>query len=444
MPKRQHSELAAGAFVVAGLAGLLGVVLWLGAADVFRTHGQVVTFYVPQTAGSVGIVAGAELTCGDGRIGRVVDVHGDPGEGKCFYRAQMERSDLTVKQDARAVVISPPIGQAKIVFLDLGVKGPTADGQHPILLTGGLDQAMRHIDKLITNVDAITETLREDFDPKKAGSLLAEIHAVVGDIRTTATGFTKITNNFEAETEVKDPNTVLGRVRRSAADINLATANLARQTDAKAKDTFMAKLDRAAGQIQTATDPNSKGSLVAAATGVLDGLDGVVKSGAPKVDQALASVASAAKKIDEYANKDLKDVFDSFHKITANVGVVCEQAKQFVVVNRDNLDQMVENLTQVSADLKAAAKDVRRNPWKLLREPTEKDAHSANIDSAIRAFSSGARELEEALAKLHALQQISGDDPSFKDTMDKAKKNIQRTYDKFSEVEAELWKELKK
>jgi ABC-type transporter Mla subunit MlaD len=341
-------------------------------------------------------------------------------------------------------VISPPIGQAKIVLLDLGKAGPAADGQHPILLTGGLDQAMGHIDKLITNVDVITEMLRDDFDPKKAGSLLAEIHTIVEDIHSTTKGIARITGNVESETKVQDPNTVLGRVRRSAADINLATGNLARQTDAKAKDTFMAKLDRAAGQIQTATDPNSKGSLLAKANGVLDGLDGVVKSGAPKVDRALTAVADAAEKIDGYAKTDLEAIFKSFHKITADIGVVSEQAKQFVVVNRDNLDLMVENLAQVSVDLKAAAKDIRRNPWKLLREPTAKDARSENIDSAIRAFSGGAWQLEEALAKLRALQKISSDDPSFQATMEKAKKNLQETYDKFSEVEKALWKELQK
>jgi ABC-type transporter Mla subunit MlaD len=444
MPKRQHSELAAGAFVVAGLAALLGVVLWLGAADMFRTRGQLVTFYVPQIGGSVGIIPGAELTCGDGRVGRVVDVQPEPGVGKCFYHARMERSDVTVKQDARAEVVSPPIGQAKIVLLDLGKVGKPSDDQHPIRLTGGLDQAMRHIGTFTDNVEVITEVLRAEFDAKKPDSLLAEIHNIAGQLDTTAKGLATITGRVEAQTKPEDANTILGHVRRTVA-------NLDRETNGKAKDTFMGDLKAAAGNLRTATDPNVKDSLLAKANVVVDGLKNIVQTGEPKINRALDSVVDATGLIDNYAKKDLAEIFEGFQKAkdkilkaSNDLGDASEQVKEVVAINCPNLDQMIENLTQVSVDLKAVAKDAVLHPWKFLHKPTMEDVHSANIASAVRAFADGAGHLDEALAKLRALQKIPTDDPAFQATLEKAKKKLQETSDKFSTVEKALWEELRK
>ena len=40
MPQTKHDELKAGLFVIIALAVTLGVILWLGAGDAFRTAGQ--------------------------------------------------------------------------------------------------------------------------------------------------------------------------------------------------------------------------------------------------------------------------------------------------------------------------------------------------------------------------------------------------------------------
>jgi len=124
--------------------------------------------------------------------------------------------------------------------------------------------------------------------------------------------------------------------------------------------------------------------------------------------------------------------------------VVSEQTKEIVTVNRDNIDETLDNLTQVSVDLKSAAKEIRRNPWRLLYEPEEKELRSQNLYDAVRAFSNGAEQLDQAITKLRRLEQIKSDDPAFQETTEKIHKGLNEVFSKFSKAEEALWKELQK
>lgn len=451
MPRKKRSELTAGVFVVAGIAVLLGVVLWLGAADLLKARGQVVTFYVPMSAGSVGIIEGAEVTLGDGRIGRIVDIRPDPGAARCLYHARLERTDMVVRRDANAIVVSPAVGQAKIVLLDPGDAEEPAGDENPVLLTGGLDQAMQHVSQLAENLVETSAKLRFELNAQEAQSLLAKIHRIVAEVRAAAKNVVVMTGHLEAETKADDPNSIVGRLRESASNVNRATGSLAAQMDAKAKDTVMAKISRAAGHIEGQTDPNAAGSLVAKVHGTLGQIDATVKDGRPKVSRALTALANAAETIEAYTKKDVAEILATLReantkvlKIAGDFAVVSEQTKEIVTVNRDNIDETLDNLAQVSVDLKSAAKEIRRNPWRLLYEPEEKELRSQNLYDAVRAFSNGAEQLDQAVTKLRRLEQIKSDDPAFKETTEKIHKSLNEIFAKFSKAEEALWKELQK
>ncbi len=56
-------------------------------------------------------------------------------------------------------------------------------------------------------------------------------------------------------------------------------------------------------------------------------------------------------------------------KVSKDFSAVSEAARKVVVLNRDNLDQIIENLVQVSVELMATSADVRRSPWKMFYKP---------------------------------------------------------------------------
>ena len=445
MPRKKRNELTAGLFVVGGIAVLLGVVLWLGAADLLKTRGQLVSFYVPMSAGSVGIIQGAEVTLGDGRIGRIVEITPDPDARRCLYRARLERTDLLVARNAKAVVVSPAVGQAKIVLMHAGdANQPAADDKSPVLLTGGLDQAMQHISKLAENLEATSAGLRLQLDPNQAASLLARIHGIVSDLKVSAKNVVAMTGNVEAQTRSQDANSIVGRLQRGAGDIHKATGRLAHQMDPNAAGTVIARVRRAAGNVEGQTDPNAPGSLMA-------GLRGTVKESRPQIQRALTAVAGAAEGIEAHVKKDVAEILETLRKsntkilkVAGDFAVVSEQAKEIVTVNRENIDETLNNLTQVSVDLKSAAKEIRRNPWRLLYTPEEKELRSQNLYDAVRAFSNGAEQLDQAIAKLRLLEKIKSDDPAFKETSTAVLKGLRDTFAKFSKAEQALWKELQK
>jgi ABC-type transporter Mla subunit MlaD len=451
MPRTKHSELTAGLFVVAGIVVLLGVVLWLGAADLLKPRGQLVSFYVPMSSGSVGIIEGAEVALGDGRIGRIVKIVPDPPNRRCLYRARLERSDVVVKRDANAVVVSPPVGQAKIVVTSVGSADQAADDANPVLLSGGLLQAMQHVDKLTENLAAASAKLRAQLDPNEASSLLAKIDAVIGEIRKAAGDVVATVGSLKAQADPDNPKGLVARFQRSAADINQATGSLAHQMDPDAKDTVASRIGRAAGNIEHATDPNAKGYLMAKVHSTVDGAQAIVKDAQPKIDRTLTAVAGAAEKIDAYTRKDMSDILAQLReantrilKVVGDFAIVSEQAKEIISLNRDNVDETIDNLTQVSVNLKSAAKEIRRNPWRLLHEPDRKELRSQNLYDAVRAFSDGASQLDQAIARLRALQKIKSDDPELKQTAEKIHKRLEETFQSFTKAEEALWKELQK
>ena len=71
--------------------------------------------------------------------------------------------------------------------------------------------------------------------------------------------------------------------------------------------------------------------------------------------------------------------------------------------------------------------------------------HSQNVHDAARAFSNGASQLDQALAKLKGLaashpKGVPANDPQLK----KIAEQIKETFEKFTDAEKALWKELLK
>jgi ABC-type transporter Mla subunit MlaD len=444
MPRKKANELLAGLFVVAALAILLGVVLWLGAADLLKTRGQTVTFYVPQAQGSVGVVRGAEVTYGDGRIGKVISVEPAPDKKLCYYRARLERTDVTIRKDGVAVVVSPAVGQAKVVIKDFGRAAEPADDAHPILLSGGLDQVMQQI-------SGLADRVRDEMDPNNAASVLAQVHGVIAGLNGAAKDIAKIAASVRAETDANSAGSLLATIRKSAANIDKATANLARQTGTDDANSIVAKIVAAADHIRSQTDPAEKGSLMAKAHGTVDEVGAMVKNGRPKVDRALTAVANAAEQIEALTKKDLKDILAGLRevntkilKVANDMTVVSEQAKEIVALNRDNIDETLDNLAQVSVNLKSASKEVRRNPWRLLYQPDDKEYDTQNLLDAVRAFSDGAEQLDQAVAKLRALKKLDLKDPAARAAGEKIHKQLEEAFTNFSKVEQALYKQLEK
>ncbi len=391
MARTKRNELTAGIFVIVALLVLIGVVIWLGGAGLLRPTKQKATFFAKEQVGSIGLQKGNFVQVGDDPVGQITKIHFDPQTRRTYYTAEIDRGDFKIYGDGEAHVVAALIGGAKLVIVDRGnEKAGLADADHAIELTGGLDQTM-------SDLGSVAEILRAQLSTEKPDALLAKIHEVINMLKSAATDVAGIASDIKTETNRDNDGALLAKIHHSTDDINQMTA------DAR-----------------------------------------------PKVEQALTAVRDTAEKIRQYTDEDIAEMLTKLRQanteiltITQDFSTVSGQVKQMVMLHRDNIDEMIDNMTQVSANLKAASKEIRRNPWRLLYKPDDKELHSQNIYDAARAFSSGAEQLDQAVGKLTGLAKaapegIPVDDPQ----LQKVRDQLQEAFEQFSKAEQALWKEL--
>ncbi len=421
MAKKQHNELIAGIFVIAALLVTIAVVLWLGVAEVFAPTASEAHFYVEESTGSVGLEVGNEVRVNDDAIGKITKIYFDPDRSRTIYVARIEREGMEIYTDGRAHAKVPPIGGGLLVITDRGSsEKPPADEKHPIALRRA---------GVMANLDDISKSLKQEMNPKVKNALIAKIHEIVDTMKTAMTDIKDITKTLKNETNPEKVDSLLAKIGKSVADINKATTSIRTELDRESDDSIIAKVHVAVTNIKKITT-----------------------DARPKIDKSLTSIVKTTKAIETYTKDDVAEILKKLRKtntevlqIVKNFGTVSKNAKEIVLMHRGNVDEIIDNMAQVSANLKSASKEIRRSPWRLLYRPEDKELRSQNIHDAARAFSAGASELDQAMAKLAGLikahpEGIPADDPQ----MLKIKEQIQNTFSRFDEAEQALWKELTK
>lgn len=399
MPRKQRNELAAGLFVTVAVVVTVGVVLWLGAAEIFRPARQQAVFAVSEEVGSVGLTSGSSVEIAGTEIGKIVEVHLQPDKKRAIYIADIRRDDVHIYADARARVVQGFVGESMLVVTDRGSEdaGP-ADENNPVQLAGGMSQAMADISETANMLRGIAETVRDTVAPADGDGVLATVEGIIDRLDAATENVLKITANVRRETERTD-DALIGKVH-----------------------------------------------------GTMDNVHAIAADARPKVEETLTSVRNTAGNIEQYSEHDIADILaklrevnDEILKIAKDFSDVSSRARQTMAINRPKIDEMIDNMTLVSANLKAASTEIRRNPWRLLYRPEDKELRSQNIYDAARAFSAGAQQLDQALMKLKGLAEaypdtVPADDP----TLEEIHRQIRKTFSEFSTAEQKLWEELDK
>ncbi|MDP7161935.1 MAG: hypothetical protein QF792_00390 [Phycisphaerae bacterium] len=409
MSRKQRSELTAGLFTIGAIILLVGVVFWLGAADVFKPRGQKTYFYVDQSSGRLALKSGGQVLINDVVVGKITDVEFDPTAGKdgqTFYIVQIHRRDIKVHSDGEAKVAAALVGGANLVITNRGSDGePLADNRDNAIgiLPSAFEQAI--------------SGLAGELDHSSEGSMMWKFHGVVDELS------------------------------RAMVNASEALASLKKEMDTANKVAVLAKLHEiidSISRIASDAQPKLKNTLT--------DIEAMMADAKPKVSKALNDAGEVAAEINRMTKKEIADILVQVRKantdllvITGNFAKVSEETKRLVDVNRENLDEMVDNMVVVSANLKTASKEIRRSPWRLLYQPKKGELHSQNIYDAARAFSSGAAQMDQTLAKLSGLARayprgLPVDDPQ----LEQIRKQIKEIFTKFNKAEQALWKEFGK
>jgi len=140
----------------------------------------------------------------------------------------------------------------------------------------------------------------------------------------------------------------------------------------------------------------------------------------------------------------VRSIATAILKTANNLDVSSGRIKKLIVGNSDNLDEMIDNMVAVSANLEAASKEIRRNPWRLLYKPDEKKIRSTNIYDATTAFCEASTQMNIVVTKLKALRQLDEKDPAAAKQVTEVRKQLLDAFKSFKKVEEMLWKEAAK
>ncbi len=437
MAKKQHSELVAGLFIVVSLAAALGVVLWLGGTDLFSPAAQEAWFYTDIHAGATGLMVGAEVFVGSTRIGQIAEEVFQPERGLTLYRVDVQLEGIPIHNDATAIAAVPFLGTSRLVITDPGSPdAPLADRDTPVEIRMGgmaavMSQAEREFDpnaprsalhkihRSLDDVNAATANLKRQLDPDASpqAALLPGLLATVGHLRA-------VTGTLQGEMDRTEPEALLTKVHGTMDNFQALSAALHRQTD-----------------------PNAPGTMLAKVHGVLDDVRSITTGLAPRLESIMANVAQATQRLQEYMEVDVaallvefRDVSNQVLRMSNNLAVFSDHAKEIIVLNRENIEEMIDNMAAMSAEVKAAATEIRRSPWKLVRQPDAKEVRWELLQQAARDFSNGAEQLDQALAKLRAVEPGTVDP----NVVQNIREHLQDTFRNFKKAEDALWTQFEK
>ena len=172
----------------------------------------------------------------------------------------------------------------------------------------------------------------------------------------------------------------------------------------------------------------------------MKGLDELLVRNAPRVDSALTDIAAGA--TDARATlADLRaktvpllnDALTNANAAISSFEKSVQLAHSFLLENLPGISLSLDNVRTATAQLKLAAMEVRRSPWKIMYQPgTEEVAHE-NLYEAARSFAIAASDLRAAGDSLRLV--LTNDpalferDPAFRDSVQKMVLDAMQRYE---------------
>lgn len=447
----QRNNLMAGIFVMVGVILTAAVIVVLSDAGHWFTPTQPITVRIPLSDGVQGLKDGAQVAVGGQPVGSVVQIDDVPDEETGVVRWKDVTftipANYTVYENARIELIVPPLGSgAKLNIASFGADlkatvgfsgaswryepgdKPIGFNVAPSQFASDFVEAMgveelqkQQLRNIIANIERITDALGSEKRP---------LEQVVQNI-TTITGALA----DKAPQMSADLAGTLSDARAFAADVRQRQPGWMDGID-RIKDAAATALDR----VNMVLDENRPVIRDAVAA-----VNAILQENRPVIRDALADVKQITGKARAEMLGKIDSALDTAAKAIEDVKQVTGDLRTFVAAERPTLERTLANARIVSDQLKLAAIEIRRSPWRLMYTPGDKELETDNIYDASRSFAEAAGTLDSAADSLRAVLdrhggQVDAADPDVKHILEA----LHRSFEQFIEAEKLFWNELEK
>jgi chromosome segregation ATPase len=126
-----------------------------------------------------------------------------------------------------------------------------------------------------------------------------------------------------------------------------------------------------------------------------------------------------------------------------NIEQLSANGRNLLTVNQESIDAMIGNLRETSEHLRAASREIRRNPWRLLYQPSKNELKQEGLADAARSFSDAAGKLDAAFTRLEAHVKAAGPSlPAADAQLKELQEHLGAALKNLSETEAKFWEIL--
>ena len=476
----QRDNIKAGAFVLIGLTLAIAAIIILADPQSLFRKSQEVTIYYDLSDNLGGLKPGARVTMGGQPAGQVASIkHFNAAHGEAHVEGQLVTlsipDNLTIHWDARIELERPPLGSnTTINIASVGMpKSPVYDASKMI------PDALYRSAFPEMAIDPDDKKAEGEMRPLPPGAIPGMVAGntftedLIRDIGITETERIKIRRIVDHVEIITQDLTRLsgalgsrgGTVAQMIDNLEAATASLkkdvpeisetAKRTMAKVEgvvdkaDTAMTKIDAAAADVKKLTGDVEQRSgkwldnidtVTSDAAAALASLRKLVAEKDPAVRRAIDNIEEITRSVREKTLRQIEVALDTATEAIENTRVATAEFKGLIISQRPVLERAIANAQLTTSQLKLAAIEVRRAPWRLLYTPEEKEIETDNIYDAARSFALAASTLDAAA---RSLQTVSDKDPQNKEQLKRMLDDLETLFTKFKDAEDEFWKALK-
>ena len=415
----ERDNLKAGLFVIAAIVIALVIVFPLAdLGRLFEVNKQWQVFY-QLSDGLKGLKEGGPVTLGGEPTGEVIRIEdliestsqGERVIGKTVTISIPARTQLF--QNAVIELLVPTLGSGtKLNIRNVG-QGAPHDPEKPIQgqlsssdLTRDLvrdvgiqEEQRQQIRNIIAHMETITATLKDD---------LPQITGKVKNILT------------DTEPLAKNAKDALADLKLALDDVNGLTADV-RKRSSLWFDRVDSSTESLGQTLSTARD--------------------LVKDKAPDIRASIENIKAVTQVLKDENLDQLRDALSSAQEALRKVKKTTDELSAFIVGHRPVLERMLANLQVTAGQLKLAAIEVRRSPWRLIYQPKEKELETDNLYDASRSFALAAEVLDVTAA---SLEHVSQQTPNDAEQIEKMIDYLEKIFLRFQKAETAFWQALER
>lgn len=449
--RREPNYLLLGATVATIAALFVGVVLFVAGGGKWGTRYQSVRVKFAHDLPLPRLQKGSLVTCGGMPVGKVTDVTlqalpRGSGQGEPELYVVIDASvdaAIELRKDCRVRAECLPLGgNGDVVIVHRGyssqtlAEGEAVEGLPPAGLTAVVGQLG---DKLAVELDernpeGLLHMVKGQLDAKSPAALAFKVHAIADDLVATSA-------QIRTQMNPEQQGALLATLDSALGNVKAITGVLREQTNAQDPGAMFGRIQAIlaalgqASQTASAMLQDNRPAVQTAVSNVAD-TTGMIKTGLLPSVMAQADTANSASLISKF-----HVAADRTNTALGNLQEMTGSAKDLLLVNQQSVEATILNLQETSEHLRAASREIRRNPWRLLYRPGASEARQVAVADAARSFSDAAGRLDSAFARLEAYGRTAGpdlaaDDPKLKDLqgqLELALKNLSESEKKFWE-----------